>query len=222
MLGKKIKFLFVIGSHRKGGNSSKIIDVINNHPRSKEIECNFVFLMDKKIELCKSCYECSDNLSQQCMLDDDVEEVFLEMLDNDVIVYVPVIYAFSSNSLFQAFLERVGFGFLRPNNRPLRDKLATIIVVGRRYAHSMVASQLIMNILLNEMVLVGSGFIPLLEGRSFPGNVLEDSEGIEALNKSISRLIDYYKKGNINAEYDDGGSIIEYETNALINDAQAV
>ena len=66
-----------------------------------------------------------------------------------------------------------------------------MIVIGRRYGHSSVAAQIIMNILLNEMIIIGSGFLPLLHGQTFPGDIIEDKEGIESINNNITRLIKY-------------------------------
>jgi hypothetical protein len=68
-----------------------------------------------------------------------------------------------------------------------------VVVVGRRYAHTSVAAQVLMNILLNEMVVVGCGFLPLLHSYgAFPGDVTLDYEGIDSLQKSISRIVEWH------------------------------
>lgn len=112
--------------------------------QSKSVGIESLYLLDKRIEHCKSCYKCSE--LNKCIIEDDVEEMVDKMKKADAIIYVPVIYAFSSGSIFQSFLERAGFGYLRLQDRPLRNKFATVIVIGRRYAHSLVATQVIMNI----------------------------------------------------------------------------
>ncbi len=186
-----MKVLFILGSHRKDGNTAQFVDIVKNHPMNNWFSPKFIWLADKEIKYCQSCYKCSTKM--QCVLKDDVKEIVEEMKATDAIVYVPVIYAFAANSRFQAFLERVGYGFLRPQNRPLRNKLAIVVVIGRRYAHTSVASQVIMNILLNEMIIVGSGFLPLLYGQGkFPGNIGFDREGLESLYANIGRLIEWH------------------------------
>lgn len=192
----KANLLFIFGSHRRNGNSEKILDIVKTSPYCDRINIKSIFLLEKKILYCKSCYKC--NSMNECVLDDDVKEVIEDMKASDIIVYDPVIYAFSSNSIFQTFLERAGFGFLRPQGRPLRDKLAMVIVIGRRYAHTTVATQILLNILLNEMIVVGSGFLPLFYGLGkFPGDVNFDTEGIEALKQNLKRTLEWHfaKKG---------------------------
>lgn len=188
---EQVNLLFIFGAHRKDGNSRKILEIIKTNPDFPRIKVSSVFLSDKKILFCKSCYQCTTNT--ECTLNDDVKPIVEMMKQADIIVYVPVIYAFSTNSMFQTFLERAGYGFLRPQERPLRDKLAMVVVVGRRYAHTSVATQIMLNILLNEMVIVGSGFLPLMYGLGdFPGDINLDGEGIESFHKNLSRTIEWH------------------------------
>ena len=109
----------------------------------------------------------------------------------DAILYLPVMHAYGTNSRFQAFLERVGYGFLRPRERPLRDKLAAVAVVGRRYGHTAVFSQVVLNVLLNKMVLVGSGF-----PATFNTQLVQDTEAEQALRETLDRLLEHFQKLN--------------------------
>ena len=199
MRSSKVVILF--GSHRRNGNSEKVLELFQSHPALQNAEINSIFLMDKKIQPCLSCYECFKH--PECVLQDDVKAIVDQMIESDMIFYVPVVYAFSIGSIFQAFLERAGFGYLRPYNRPLKDKLATVIVIGRRYGHDTVAAQVIMNILLNEMIIIGSGFLPLLQGvEKFPGNIMADEEGLDSFDKNVQKMADWYEKiGGYKYEY---------------------
>lgn len=190
---ERIKFLFILGTHRGGGNSELIKGLVALHPRADEIEAKYIYLKDYNIQECKSCYKCTD--LGKCCIKDDTEAIVEVMKQNEVIIFVPVVYGFGVGSKFQKFIERAGYGYLRMQGRPLRNKIAGIAVIGRRYAHEAVAQQLVMNILLNEMIIYGSGFLPLLNGNSFPGNVMEDQEGIEAFNKMIERIAEVKRKG---------------------------
>lgn len=196
----RVNILFIFGSHRHNGNSEKILEILKESPVYDNLNIKSIFLLDKKILYCKSCYECTSK--GECVLEDDVKEVVDEMKAADIIAYVPVVYAFSSSSIFQTFLERSGYGFLRPQNRPLRDKLALVIVIGRRYAHTSVATQVLLNVLLNEMAVVGSGFLPLIFSTGeFPGDINLDTEGIEALKRNLERTIEWhYARKGVNCD----------------------
>lgn len=71
--------------------------------------------------------------------------------------------------------------------RPLKDKVASVIVIGRRYGHTAVYSQIVLNIMLNKMILAGSGFPVLFMGML--GQASEDIEALEALEETLNRMI---------------------------------
>lgn len=186
--GKTVKIIFILGTHRTGGNSDVIKKLVEQHRFYKYIEPEYIYLRDRNIQTCMSCYKCTEN--GKCCINDDVEELVEIMKEKDSIIFVPVVYGFGTGTIFQSFIERMGYGYLRMQGRPLRDKIAGLAVIGRRYAHEAVANQLMMNILLNEMIIYGSGFIPLLHGKSFPGEIINDEEGIYSFNNMIERIID--------------------------------
>lgn len=80
---------------------------------------------------------------------------------------------------------------MRPRERPLRDKLAAVAVVGRRYGHTAVFSQVVLNVLLNKMVLVGSGF-----PATFNTQLVQDTEAEQALRETLDRLLEHFHKLN--------------------------
>lgn len=188
-----MKILVLIGSPRIDGNSAKVYDYLKNHRLKDKYQLEAVYLSSCNIQTCKSCYECLK--TNKCVIHDDVEGIVNKMLQADIIIYMPVIYAFSCNSVFQAFLERSGFGYLRPMNRPLKDKIANVILVGRRYSHNNVFAQFMLNIYLNQMIVVGSGFpLNIFSPGTFPGNALNDEEGLQSIDNALERMIECYDK----------------------------
>ncbi len=185
-----MNILVLIGSSRKNGNSANIFEYLKQHELSNKYSIEGVYISDYKIENCKSCYGCNQG---GCVIDDDMSIIVEKMINADAIIYLPVVYAFSTNSTMQVFLERCGFGYLRVQGRPLRNKLANVIVVGRRYAHLNVISQIFMNIYLNEMIILGSGFplVVMCDG-DFPGDAMLDDEGKNSIDRCITRMVEYY------------------------------
>jgi multimeric flavodoxin WrbA len=179
----------LVGSARKNGLSSQICAVMQERFTSKGLSGRFIHLADKHIEFCDA-----DNYCQYatCAIPDDMPSILDEMRAADGIIYMPVMHAFGTNSKFQAFLERVGYGYLRPLDRPLINKIASIIVVGRRYGHTAVYSQIMLNVMLNKMIVAGSGFPALF--LSMLGGVLDDDEAFEALEQTIDRMLDVHQR----------------------------
>ena len=182
-----MKLLVIVGSSRSYGASAKVVSLIRHHLHGRA-QVTPLWLKDYDIEYCDADNFCE---SRDCGLNDDIELIVSEMIDSDAILFLPVMQAYGTNSRFQAFLERAGYGFLRPRKRPLCDKLAAVAVVGRRYGHTTAISQVILNVLLNKMVLVGSGFPP-----TFQTQLIHDPEAEQALRETLDRLLEYHERIN--------------------------
>lgn len=178
-----MKICILVGSNRSHGISRQVCGLIKQYINGRA-EVSFIFLAEKRIELCDADNNCA---SQQCALNDDMEGIIKQLVEADGIIYMPVMHAYGTNSRFQAFLERAGYGYFRPLGRPLKDKVASVVVIGRRYGHTAVYSQIVLNIMLNKMILAGSGFPVLFMGML--GQASDDLEALEALEETLNRMI---------------------------------
>jgi multimeric flavodoxin WrbA len=182
-----MKLIVIVGSSRSQGVSSRVVTLIRRHVEGRAT-VEDLWLRDYRIDYCDADNACAGT---DCTLTDDVALIVDQMIKADAILYLPVMHAYGTNSRFQAFLERVGYGFMRPRQRPLRDKLAAVAVVGRRYGHTAVFGQVVLNVLLNKMVLVGSGF-----PATFNTQLIQDPEAEQALYETLDRLLEHYRKLN--------------------------
>lgn len=69
-----------------------------------------------------------------------------------------------------------------------------VVVVGRRYSHESVYSQMILNLLLNRCILVGSGFPATF--RSEMGSPEKDVEALNSMRDGIYRMFELYQSLN--------------------------
>lgn len=183
----KIRLLGISGSKRAGGNTDQALGYAARVAAEYDAELSITYLRDHHIEPCGSCGNCNDRTSP-CGRRDDVPQIVEAMTDADGIIYAVPVHGFGMAHLMQIFIERAGVGFLR-FRRPLANKVGGVVVIGRRYAHSHVHAQLVSNLLLNRMILIGSGFPPsLFAGGS--GEVWDDTEGLAALQCMVTRMID--------------------------------
>lgn len=180
-----MKLTVIVGSSRPCGVSARVVALVRRH-LGDEVEIDAIWLKDYRIDYCDADNACS---LEDCAVADDVAQLVARLGDADALLYLPVMHAYGMNSRFQAFLERVGYGFMRPRQRPLRDKLAAIAVVGRRYGHTAVYSQVVLNVLLNQMILVGSGFPPC-----FQTQLAHDPEAEQALRDTLDRLTEHHHR----------------------------
>jgi multimeric flavodoxin WrbA len=175
------------GSERAIGNTTAVLHRVRELVTDRGAVLEIINLREKKVADCMACGDCNDRL-QPCIQRDDVAEVVERLCRSDAIIYAAPVHGYGMSSLMQRFIERAGVGYLR-FERPLTNKVAGVIVTGRRYGHVDVHGQLLHNVLLNRMLLVGSGFPAVVHGGA-PGEAMADTEGLASVTRMVSRMID--------------------------------
>ncbi|MDG4796528.1 flavodoxin family protein [Micromonospora sp. WMMD1082] len=179
--------LAINGSERAGGNTDLAVEYAGRLIAARGATLHTIRLRDHRISPCSPCGDCNSRTTP-CQLDDDVPALVEQMVGADALIYAAPVHGFGLAHLMQIFIERAGVGYLR-FNRPLADKVGGVIVTGRRYSDSSVHNQIVNNLLLNRMILVGSGFPVLLRNTTgTPG--LTDTEGMDALERMVHRMLD--------------------------------
>lgn len=95
-----IRLLAITGSHRKGGNSYSLVKSVLE---SVGVDHEVVQLAEKNIEYCTLCGQCVEN---DCVLEDDLNQILRRMEKADGIVFAIPKYLLAP-SKFLAFLERL-------------------------------------------------------------------------------------------------------------------
>lgn len=108
----KTKLLAVVGSQRENGNSYSLARRVLE---SVDVDWDIIQSADRRIEFCSLCEECKD---QECVLEDDLNEIPSAMRSADGLVF-SVPKQLDAPSKFLALLER----------------LATIVHVRRHMGH---------------------------------------------------------------------------------------
>jgi multimeric flavodoxin WrbA len=177
------KLLAICGSERAGGNTDRALEYVGKIVARRGVEFRSIHLRDQAIAPCGACGDCNFRAGP-CVVEDDTAAIVAAMAEADAILYATPVHGFGMAHLMQIFIERAGVGYLR-FDRPLANKVGGALVISRRYNDSQVHGQLLLNLLLNRMIVVGSGFPALLRG-----DVQEDVEGLEAVDRMVHRLLD--------------------------------
>lgn len=183
-----IKVCVISGSTHAGGTTGLVVDKIAEFLGSRHAIGDVINVSDYDIKPCGRCGDCNTRTTP-CDTADDAVDIMERMIAADAIIYAVPVHAFGMAHPMQIFLEKMGVGHLR-FKRPLANKPAGAVVVGRRYNHVGVYNQLLNNILLNRMILVGSGY-PAIINAGTPAEVDRDREGIEAVLAMVDRLCDF-------------------------------
>ncbi|MBJ7223902.1 MULTISPECIES: flavodoxin family protein [unclassified Brenneria] len=182
----KIRYAAINGSERIDGNNARALEWAGHYLEEQGISLEVFSLADAQIEPCGACGDCNFR-NEPCEQNDDSARAVRLMEASDGVIFASSVHGFGPTPLMSAFLERVGTGFLR-HNRTLTNKVAGIIVTGRRMGHVEVYNQMLQCALLNRMIMVGYGFPAMLVGDK-KGEVLGDSEGMEMMRRMIDRMV---------------------------------
>jgi len=180
-----MQFSIINGSERPAGNSDRLCEYIENLLVGHGVTAERIDLRQYKIELCGTCGECNTRIAP-CTVPDDMPELVSKLFPAAGIIYVVPVHGFGPSALMQTFIERAGVGYLR-FNRPLENKVGGAVIIGRRYGLVPVYTQILNNLLLNRMIVVGSGYPVTLQGGS-PGKALTDDEGMASVTGMITRM----------------------------------
>ncbi|OON27852.1 MULTISPECIES: flavodoxin family protein [unclassified Micromonospora] len=184
---KQMRFVAVNGSERTDGNTREVLGHAAELLAGHGVDLEVINLGEKKLTGCGPCGDCNSRCEPCVVTGDDVPEIVDRMALADGIIWAAPVHGFGPATTMQAFIERAGVGYLR-FQRPLTNKVGGVVVIGRRYSHTEVYNQLVANVLLNRMIMVGSGFPAILYG-NHRGEALADTEGVEMLDRMLHRMV---------------------------------
>ncbi len=180
-------FLALNGSERPDGNNTVALQHARELLDTRGVDLEVVRLWDLDMTPCGPCGDCNFR-DRPCEVQDDVAGVVDRMAAADGILYATSVHGFGTSPKMPAFIERSGTGYLRFDRR-LTNKVGGVIVTGRRYSHVETHAHLLYNVLLNRMLVAGYGFPAVLFGDE-AGEVLQDEEGMEMLDRMLHRMVD--------------------------------
>ena len=103
-----MKLLVLFGSPRKNKNTKVLLDhylegVKDSHP---QVEISFFDVTRMNIKGCNGCEACQREVVNYCSIKDDMDIIYKEYLESDVIVFVSPIYYFSVTAQLKAAIDR--------------------------------------------------------------------------------------------------------------------
>lgn len=106
-----MKYCILMGSPRKNGNTSKLLQPFLEEIQFQNIPYELIWLYDKRIEPCIACRRCQrDWTAFGCHYSDDAQEIFHQILDSDVMILATPIYSWFCTPPMKALLDRMVYG----------------------------------------------------------------------------------------------------------------
>jgi multimeric flavodoxin WrbA len=100
------KVLVLLGSPRRKGNSAILADQITKGAKSAKAKVETIYLHGKTIEPCKACFTCQKKNSKGCSIPDDMQDIYLKLIEADAWVIASPVYWFSMSAQTKIFMDR--------------------------------------------------------------------------------------------------------------------
>jgi multimeric flavodoxin WrbA len=100
------KILVFMGSPRKEGNSAILAQQVAAGAEAAGAQVESFFLHEMDIKPCNACDACRDKTETDCILDDDMKDIFPKLRQTDGIVIASPIYWFTISAQTKLFMDR--------------------------------------------------------------------------------------------------------------------
>jgi len=190
-----MKAIAICGSPRDAGNTETLLDTALDTIKAEGIDTELIRLSDHPVSPCTACAMCYKNKDQKCVIShDEFNEVFAKMVEADIIIIGSPVYFGSATPEIMALLDRAGY-VARANGNLLSRKVGGPVVVARRAGQNFTYAQLMYWFMISDMVVAGSTYWNVAFGLR-PGEVKDDTEGIETVTRFAENLAWLAKKLN--------------------------
>ncbi len=101
-----MKILGIVGSQRKKGNTSALVQEALKPFKDKKnpAETELIFLGDYNIKSCTGCEGCKDTL--RCVIDDDMQKIYPLITEADALILGSPTYFYNVSADIKAFIDR--------------------------------------------------------------------------------------------------------------------
>lgn len=111
------KVLIISTSLRRNSNSDYIAREFERGAKDAGNEVEFISLIGKKIDFCIGCLTCQ--LTQECVIKDDANEIAEKVKNADVVVYATPVYYYEMSGQMKTLIDRMNCLF--PSDYKFRD-----------------------------------------------------------------------------------------------------
>lgn len=103
---EKSKTLIVLGSPRKKGNTSILAQKVSEGIIEAGGEVESIFLHNKQIKPCSHCNSCKTKEGYNCIVKDDMQDIYPKIRKADTIILTSPVYWFNYTAQLKLFIDR--------------------------------------------------------------------------------------------------------------------
>lgn len=187
-----MKVLAINGSPRPNGNTTQLIEMVFKAitKYDDKIKTEIIQIAEKTINTCLSCYKCMKNRDSKCAQNDDLNAIYIKMVEADAILLGSPVYFGDVTGKMRCLIERTGF-IAMANNGAFKRKIGAAIIAKRRQGGSQAWNTMNFLFGVSQMITVGSNELNIGIGLA-PGDIQNDPEAkitMKVLGKNIVWLL---------------------------------
>lgn len=194
---KIVKVVGFNGSPRKKGNTACSLNIVLAELEKAGIETEMVHVGKETVKGCRACYSCSKKQNEQCIMDDDPVNEWIQTIKNaDGILLGSPVYFSGVNGTMKSFLDRAFF-VSSVNGGLFRHKVGASVAAVRRSGGLPTVNTLNHYIAYSEMIMPGSNYWNVAHGAN-PGEMEQDGEGrqiMEVLGRNMAWIMKIIEHG---------------------------
>lgn len=175
----------IYGSSRKGSNTQILLDIALKEAKAHGVKISKVHLREKSIAPCNGCLKC--HKSGNCIIKDDMQEIYKKMLAADGILWATPVYFWSMNGQTKIVMDRT-YALCFPKLQ-LKNKVGGLITVAASRGCMSTAHIFHMYFRYNSMFFAES----VTGYASRKGDIKTNQSAILATKETISQMISMIK-----------------------------
>jgi multimeric flavodoxin WrbA len=121
------KILILKGSPRKKGNTCTLADAVAKGAMDNVATVEEFFLHKMDIKPCNACNACINKPAKECVIEDDMQQIYPALRSADSIVIASPIYWFNMSAQTKLVIDRL-YGLVEPDRQALRGKKIAILL----------------------------------------------------------------------------------------------
>jgi multimeric flavodoxin WrbA len=101
-----MKTLILLGSPRPMGNTAKMGEWLAEAAKERDIDTEMVYLNTMSIKPCQACGVCHMPGMGECIVEDDMKEVYEKINESHCIIFASPVYFFNLTAQIKAVIDR--------------------------------------------------------------------------------------------------------------------
>lgn len=123
-----MKVLSLLASPHRNGNTATILNSLLKGIKENGMKVNEVFLQGLNISSCRACDFCHNSPEGKCIICDDMQDVYLRLLDSDLIIFATPVYWWNMSAQLKIVMDRIYALMPDENSSMLKGKQAIILM----------------------------------------------------------------------------------------------